>query len=188
MEKELSEMSLAELWELFPIFLVAPSGRWRSCYAGMEAVLSDTLAECRVVRISHIGSTAVTGIWSKDIVDILVEVAADSDMTEAARAIERCGFICMSTSADRMSFNRGYTKRGFAADVFHLHLRRAGDNGELYFRDYLNDHPSTAKEYEAMKLRLWKRFGHDRDAYTEAKSEFVRRWTAEARRIYAGRY
>lgn len=181
-------MSLDELWELFPIFLVAPDGRWGGSYAGMEARLKDALDGCRAVRISHIGSTAVDGIWAKDIVDILVEVAADSDMPAAARAVEGCGFIRMSESAGRMSFNRGYTKDGFAGEVFHLHLRRAGDNDELYFRDYLNDHPPIAKEYEALKLRLWRRFGHDRDAYTAAKGGFVGRWTAEAKRLYAGRY
>ena len=38
-----------------------------------------------------------------------------------------------------------------------------------------------------MKLELWKKHEHNRDAYTEAKTDFIRKWTAEARRIY-GRY
>ena len=68
------------------------------------------------------------------------------------------------------------------------HLRLVGDNDELYFRDYLNDHPQTAKEYEALKLRLWKEFEHDRDAYTEAKTDFIKVVTAKGRQEYAGRY
>ncbi len=39
---------------------------------------------------------------------------------------------------------------------FHVHLRYAGDNDELYFRDYLNEHIQIAKEYERVKLKLWK--------------------------------
>ena len=58
----------------------------------------------------------------------------------------------------------------------------------MYFRDYLNKHIKIAKEYEAMKLQLWKRYEHDRDAYTNAKTEFIRKWTSEAKRVYAGRY
>ena len=77
---------------------------------------------------------------------------------------------------------------GFAEKVYHVHLRHAGDNDELYFRDYLNDHPQTAKEYEALKLRLWKRFEHDRDAYTEARTEFIGDVTAKAREEYGERY
>jgi GrpB-like predicted nucleotidyltransferase (UPF0157 family) len=72
--------------------------------------------------------------------------------------------------------------------VYHIHLRYAGDNDELYFRDYLNEHPAVAKEYEALKLRLWKQFEHNRNAYTEAKTEFITKWTAEARKEYGKRY
>lgn len=53
---------------------------------------------------------------------------------------------------------------------------------------YLNKHIKIAKEYEAMKLQLWKRYEHNRDAYTNAKTEFIRKWTSEAKRVYAGRY
>ena len=47
---------------------------------------------------------------------------------------------------------------------------------------------AVAAEYEAMKLRLWKKYEHDRDAYTAAKTDFIRRLTAEARRQYGNRY
>ena len=148
----------------------------------------NILSECPVKRISHIGSTAISGIWAKDIVDVLIEVFWDSDMETTARVIEKNGFIRMSTEVNRISFNRGYTKDGFADKVFHLHLCYAGDNDELYFRDYLNEHTQIAEEYEAMKLQLWKLYEHNRDAYTNAKTEFIRKWTAEAKKVYAGRY
>ncbi|MBR2402804.1 MAG: GrpB family protein, partial [Lachnospiraceae bacterium] len=72
--------------------------------------------------------------------------------------------------------------------VFHLHLRYAGDNNELYFRDYLMEYPAVAKEYEELKLSLWKEFGHNRDGYTEAKTEFVKTHTEKARILYGNRY
>lgn len=120
--------------------------------------------------------------------DVLVEVSGDSDLERPARLLEQNGFTRMSTAPDRISLNRGYTETGFAGRVSHVHLRFAGDHDELYFRDYLNAHPQTAREYEALKLRLWKRFARDRDGYTGAKAAFVRTWTWEARRVYAGRY
>lgn len=188
MGKELSEMSLEELWELFPIFLVPHNDKWNIYYDEMEAFLKIKLSEYPIERISHIGSTAISGIWAKDIVDVLIEVSKDSDIEDIAEAIEKNGFIRMSAQGDRISFNRGYTKDGFADKVFHVHLRYAGDNDELYFRDYLNEHAQVAKEYEAMKLQLWKQFEHNRDAYTNEKTEFVRKWTEEAKKVYAGRY
>lgn len=188
MGKELSEMSVEELWELFPIFLVAHNDKWNIFYDEMESFLKTILSKCPIERISHIGSTAISGIWAKDIVDILIEVSKDSDIQSIAKVIEKNGFICMSAEVDRISFNRGYTKNGFADKVFHVHVRYVGDNDELYFRDYLNEHTQIAKEYETMKLQLWKLFEHNRDAYTNAKTEFIRKWTSEAKRVYAGRY
>jgi GrpB-like predicted nucleotidyltransferase (UPF0157 family) len=94
----------------------------------------------------------------------------------------------MSDEKRRISLNRGYTKDGFAEKVYHIHLRYIGDNDELYFRDYLNEHPQIAKTYEVLKLELWKKYEHNRDAYTEAKTDFIRKWTTEARIVYGKRY
>lgn len=188
MGKALSEMTLENLWELFPIFLVEPSDKWASSYNKIASLLKETLSECPVERISHIGSTAIHGIWAKDIVDVLIEISVDSDMEMAAKMIEENGFIRMASETDRVSFNRGYTEDGFAKNVYHVHLRYAGDNDELYFRDYLNEHAQVAKDYEIMKLELWKMYEHNRDAYTDAKTEFIRKWTSEARKVYHGRY
>lgn len=188
MSKKLSEMTLEELWLLFPIKLVPHKGQWKKQYEEMAAVLQENLSSCDVVRISHMGSTAINNIWAKDIVDILVELASDEDMTAAAGIIKKSGFYKMSELADRISFNYGYTENGFAEKVYHLHLRYAGDNDELYFRDYLNDNPDTAKEYEKLKLSLWHRYEHNRDGYTEAKTEFIRKHTADAKERYGDRY
>lgn len=81
----------------------------------------------------------------------------------------------MSVSDTRMSFNKGYTPEGYADKVFHIHFHRIGDNDEILFRDYLIAHPMAAKEYERLKLSLLPKYSHDRDGYTDAKSEFVRK-------------
>lgn len=188
MGKELTEMTLQELWELFPIFLVKHDDKWIEFYKEIECVLQKVLRNYPIDRISHIGSTAIQGIWAKDIVDVLIEISDYADMEEAAHEMEKHGFIRMSAEDTRISFNKGYTKDGFADKVYHIHLRYTGDNDELFFRDYLNEHPQTAKEYEDLKLGLWKKYEYNRDAYTDAKTDFVRKWTEEARKIYGGRY
>ncbi len=188
MKKELSEMTLEELWELFPIFLVEPNDKWSEYYKEIESLLDKALQNYPVERISHIGSTAIKGIWSKNIVDVLIEILKDADIEEVAKVIEQKGLIRMSTEQNRVSFNKGYTKDGFEDKVFHVHLRYVGDNDELYFRDYLKEHPSVAKEYETLKLRLWKKYEHNRDAYTEAKTDFIQKWTTEARKKYGNKY
>lgn len=188
MSKELSEMTLEELWELFPIFLVAPNEKWSDYYSEIVPVIRKALDAFNVDRISHIGSTSIKGIWAKKIIDVLVEIPGQVDMEKAAQAMEQNGFIRMSSAVGRISLNRGYTKDGFAEKVYHIHLRYTGDNDELYFRDYLNEHPGIAKEYENLKLRLWQAYEHNRDAYTDSKGDFIRKWTLEAHRVYGDKY
>lgn len=209
-QRDLTTLSLAELWELFPIALVAPRPEWQLNYNEMEARLWRLLAPFDVVRISHIGSTAIPGIWAKDIVDVLVEVAAggqgsagtdaagdsgvdsvgalsddgpaeESVLDRMATVLEADGFLLMSRTDTRISLNLGYTPEGFADKVYHVHLRYAGDNDEIYFRDYLIDHPDIAHAYEQLKLDLWHRYEFDRDAYTAAKGDFIRRYTEIAK-------
>ncbi len=157
-------------------------------FAEEKNKLDEALKDMRTVRISHIGSTAVGEIMAKPIVDILVEIDKNESMDSAAEKIIKSEYIRMSFSENRMSFNKGYTENGFAERVFHLHLRFEGDNDELYFRDYLLSHSEAAKEYETLKLGLWKRFEHDRDGYTQAKTEFIKKYTAEAKILFNEKY
>lgn len=188
MNKKLEEMSLKELWKLFPIFLVEHNKEWIQWYEEeKKSILSAVLSKI-IKRISHIGSTAILEIWAKNIVDILVEVNDKADLDIVKNILINNGWLCMNMTETRIILNKGYTEHGFAEKVFHLHIRIVGDNDELYFRDYLNEHKEIGKEYEILKLSLWKEFEHDRDGYTEAKTDFIRKYTNLAKSLYGKRY
>ncbi len=186
MSQKLSEMSLEELWRLFPVFLTEHRDCWRDWYAEEAFLLKPLLPQ--TVKIHHVGSTAVKAIRAKPIVDILAEVSEEYDLYDIKAVLVSSGYICMAQSAERLSFNKWYTENGFAPPVFHLHLRYDGDNDELYFRDYLNEFPDAAYRYETLKMKLWKRFENDRDGYTGAKTDFVKRYTREAKARYGNKY
>lgn len=45
------------------------------------------------------------------------------------------------------------------------------------------------KKLSEMSLEeLWKEYEHNRDGYTNAKTEFIQRYTGEAKLIYENRY
>lgn len=172
-QRNLKDMTLAELWELFPIVLAAYDPDWRE-WANEEILELSALLKDYSPIITHIGSTAIPNIQAKPIIDILVELNSDVDWSRIKGRMETAGYICMSNSENRMSFNKGYTPAGYADKVFHIHFHRAGDNDEKRFRDYLITHPEVAKEYEKLKLSLLPKYRNDRDGYTEAKTAFVR--------------
>lgn len=188
MSPTLEEMSLEELWQLFPIFLREHQAEWKGWYEEERLRLLSFLPEHQIVRLSHIGSTSVKTGWVKPIVDILLEIPKAADMAVMRDLLLQNGYLLMSESQGRMSFNKGYTPSGFAERVFHLHLRYEGDHDELYFRDYLQEYPAVAKDYEKLKLSLWKQYEHNRDAYTDAKTNFIKKYTENAKKLYGRRY
>lgn len=188
MTKSLEDMTLEELWQLFPIFLREHQVEWKDWYEEERLRLLSFLPEHQIVCLSHIGSTSVETIWAKPIVDIMLEIPKKIDMAVMRDLLLQNGYLLMSESQGRMSFNKGYTPSGFAKRVFHLHLRYEGDHDELYFRDYLQEHPTVAKNYEQLKLSLWKQYEHNRDAYTDSKTDFIKKYTKEAKKLYGRRY
>ena len=181
--KPLSEMTLEELWQLFPIILSEHDPDWRKYYEEEKTLLGKSFGNL-LVRIEHIGSTAVEGLIAKPTVDILLEVDPSASPDTVRRTAERCGYTVMSEKTVReyrLDLCKGYTPQGFADKVFHLHIRHPGDWDEIVFRDYLRQNPGKAREYARLKTDLQKRFEHNRDAYTEAKGDFIRACVKEAR-------
>ena len=178
--KRLEEMTLEELWELFPIILTAPNAEWQVWALEEIANLKKIIGKY-ISAVQHIGSTAIRGIWAKPIIDILIETDNKSTFPIIKSLMIDSSYICMNESEYRLDFNKGYTPRGFAERVFHIHIRLSGDNDEIYFRNYLNNNPDIAKRYERLKLRLSHRYKHDRDGYTNAKSGFIKYYTAKAK-------
>jgi len=190
MKKQLHEMTNEELWELFPIILREHNPQYKEWY---EVEKQNTLGYIEtgdVARINHIGSSAVEGLIAKQTIDILLEMKIDCNVELLKENLEMAGWGCIKSvnSSIPMTFIKGYTVDGFADKVFHLHIKYLGDWDELYFRDYLIQYNAIAEEYGNMKLRLQKEFEHDRDKYTDEKSEFVKKYSALAKEEYKGRY
>jgi GrpB-like predicted nucleotidyltransferase (UPF0157 family) len=191
MSKELSDMTLEELWELFPIILKDHNSKYSQWYSEEKQNLLSCLNPNDIKRMNHIGSSAVKGLIAKPTVDILLEISNDCDIMKIKRTLADNGWTLMSEETKpnlKLAFNKGYTLDGFAEKVYHLHVRYSGDWNEFYFRDYLQAHDEVAAEYGKLKLLLAEQYKHNRDGYTNAKSDFVLKYTNLARKEFPGRY
>lgn len=168
----LQDMTLEELWELFPVVLKPHIPLWKEWAHEEMELLGHLLTRFNPV-INHIGSTAIPDIMAKPIVDILVEMPENVAWSAVKERLEARDYICMAENDRRISFNKGYTTEGYGERVSHIHCHRIGDNDEILFRDYLIAHPDAAKEYEQLKLSLLPQYIYDRDGYTQAKSVFI---------------
>ncbi len=78
---ELTEMSLEELRELFPIILSPHNTSWKEWAVDEMSHIQAVLKDKNPV-IHHIGSTAIKDILAKPIIDILLEVEEKEDFSE----------------------------------------------------------------------------------------------------------
>lgn len=179
MERTLKDLSLEELWVLFPVQVVPYCPDWMHWYQQEKRCLQNVVGS-QLLRLHHIGSTSVPGLDAKPTVDILMEIKNDCDCSWLVNILENIGYIYEpqpQKPAPHMMLMKGYTLKGFADKVFHLHVRYKGDWDEIYFRNYLQKHSETAKAYAALKHSLQAKFTNDRDAYTKAKTAFVQEYT-----------
>ncbi|HEY8462932.1 MAG TPA: GrpB family protein [Bacillota bacterium] len=184
MAKSLDEMTNEELWKLFPIIISQPNPAWKDSYAKEKVIIEEKIGTDNIVRISHIGSTAVPNLPAKPIVDILLEIETNTDLDQLIAALRGLGYIYSpqpNNPPPHMMFMKGYTPEGFKGQVYHLHVRYSGDWDELYFRDYLSSHSDVAKRYAELKLNLKEKYEFDRDGYTAAKTDFIKNLTKLAR-------
>jgi GrpB-like predicted nucleotidyltransferase (UPF0157 family) len=137
------------------------------------------IGEWIVGGVHHVGSTAVPGLEAKPTVDILAGVR---DLTEARACFEPLAQLKYMYAPYLPEEMHWFCKPHPSRRTHHLHLVPANSQryiDELAFRDHLRTDCRTAEEYLALKRDLAGRFAGDRDAYTAAKSEFVRRILAQ---------
>jgi GrpB-like predicted nucleotidyltransferase (UPF0157 family)/ASC-1-like (ASCH) protein len=123
------------------------------------------------LSVQHIGSTAIKGIKAKPIVDIAVLVEQGTAQDQLIQKAESLGYMAAPFSTERLFFKKGDPVQ------YHLSITEKGKTPywerQLLFRDYLNNHPKKAKEYEDLKDRLISIDSEAGQVYTDGKNDFV---------------
>jgi GrpB-like predicted nucleotidyltransferase (UPF0157 family) len=161
---------------------------WPRMFAEEKRHLLDCLPHELIGRIEHFGSTAVPNLAAKPIIDMLVEVTSLEETKERIVPIlEAQGYDYFwrpTHGDDGPPFYAWFIKRDSDGNrTHHIHMVEGDFEhwDRLLFRDYLIEHPATAKEYERLKLRLSIDYRDNRVAYTDAKTEFIARVTQKAK-------
>jgi GrpB-like predicted nucleotidyltransferase (UPF0157 family) len=156
-----------------PVEVVSYDPAWPSRFIEEHAVLEGLLARWLVADIEHVGSTAVPGLAAKPIIDIMAPVESLEASRGFIEAAGRAGYLYWPYKADVMHW---FCKPSAAHRTHHLHLIPFQSPlwfARLRFRDALRSDPRLAGQYAELKLHLAQRYRHDREAYTEGKSDFV---------------
>ena len=136
------------------------------------------------VEVRLIGSTAVAGLKSKPVLDVLIGVRRFSDLDPYFDALAEAGYIrkLENDTESKLFLSANLPLGGDNSDperrTHHVHVVIHGKtlwNSYTAFCDCLKKDAELCRRYEQLKESLAARFPEDRRAYTLGKSEFVRR-------------
>lgn len=132
------------------------------------------------VDIQHIGSTAIEGIQAKPIIDIAVGVGSMEGLP-----LERLTARGFQERYNRFSSNLLYVlETDDKVRTHQVHILPYDSlqwHNYVDLRDYMNEFPEKAEEYEKLKLRLAEECNNVQTAYTDGKHDYMERTLADAR-------
>ncbi|WP_349729860.1 GrpB family protein [Peribacillus frigoritolerans] len=128
-----------------------------------------------LIKLYHIGSTAIPAIHAKPVIDILAVVKDVECVADFNKEMHEIGYDARGENgiAGRRFFCKGGDER-----THHIHLFQKGHDEiarHLAFRDYLLAHPGEAQRYSRLKQRLAAEFPDDIKGYVNGKDDFIKK-------------
>ncbi len=183
---------------------------WKSKFIELENRLSSILKELDH-KIEHIGSTSVTKLSAKPIIDIGIGLDTKEQIDEIIQTMIEDGFVYISAfnsvMPERRFFvhlkNRGNFETEYSnidkipnenlhenkiANIHIWVLNSPEWTRHIAFRDYLRHNSRVRNEYQLLKEKLSKKKWSDGNDYNNAKNDFIKREELNAIKWYEEKY
>jgi GrpB-like predicted nucleotidyltransferase (UPF0157 family) len=168
------DRTLVQLWVHDPA--------WAGVARRETARLAEVLGE-NLIKVEHIGSTAIPGIKAKPTVDLLPIVKQLAAVDALADAIRKIGYDWRGEFGLPERRYCTLTDANTGERIANVHIFEQGSptiDRLLAFRDYLRCHPTEAQAYEFEKIRAAALHPNDSLAYNDAKSDWIKACEARA--------
>ncbi len=149
------------------------TANWKRRFRVQEKLLKKILGVA-AVEIHHVGSTSVSGMSAKPIIDMLVILKDFHAIDHAKSKFEKLGYVFRSNyvkpNSRLLEKFKGETK------LYNIHFFRKNHQHAqriIVIRDYLRTHPDMVKAYELIKKKLQKKHPGDYRAYSHGKNKFL---------------
>lgn len=160
------------------IYIVDYNPLWVKLAEEEISILKKLLADHDwVTDIQHIGSTAIPGLAAKPIIDIYLGARSIEEAEKAIGLLEKIGYVFWydNPNKEKMFFVKGMPPFG-TGRTHHVHIVKYDSDywqARILFRDYMRNHPNEIQDYANLKYELMQKHRNDREAYTDAKSEYI---------------
>jgi GrpB-like predicted nucleotidyltransferase (UPF0157 family) len=184
---------------------------WSTLFKCLQIELEALLIDFKPI-VEHIGSTAVPGLASKPVIDILVGVRHPENLDKIPGSLKNHDYVhyqkydaqtpyrsffaklksrpCNFTIPKTYRHNEEIPESIDPYKLAHVYVLEYESNNwlrHIAFRDYLKSNVSIRQQYEEFKLALGKLFWLDSKEYNKAKDEFIKEAEKKALAWYGQR-
>jgi GrpB-like predicted nucleotidyltransferase (UPF0157 family) len=148
---------------------------WPARFVEQKTRLTMILNPWLAGEIEHIGSTSVPGLRSKPIVDILASVQSLAASRAAMPILGEDGWLFWPDDPNQ-DYRLWFLRPNPTARTHHLQIIQHDHpsfRALIVFRDVLRRDVKARAAYSALKADLANEHQSDRNAYSNAKTEFV---------------
>lgn len=177
-----------------PHAVIVPADPEWAVKAGRALARARAVAGARLVRADHIGSTSVSGLAAKDVIDLHLVV---DDLASAGRVADEllgAGLVrregrWWDNDVDGTTYDKAFAQNADPGLNVNCHVRPVTSptwREALLLRDYLRATPAAAEDYARLKVALAAAPHESIDEYADRKTPWMRA-TLAAAETWAGR-
>ena len=158
--------------------------KWEESYLKEEKNLKQQLKDI-IVEVHHVGSTSITGLIAKPIIDILVVIKTFDKIGEIEEILKKCGY---ENRGHQGVETRYFFAKGAMEDRTHyIHFVTPKNKTYydlMFFKKYLIEHPQERKKYCILKQKLAYKYPEERAKYTKEKSDYIKKIIKKYKKEY----
>lgn len=155
---------------------------WEKWFHEEKVLLHRQLKRPNLMLV-HIGSTAVNGLVSRPVIDMMLHQAVPFQQDKLHKELDSLGYQQKNQPHAKPDVCRFFIKTDKRKRIFHLYLTIAGSNfwkRHLIFRNYLRNHKPARIKYAKLKLELSRKDWKSISDYHQSKTLLIRELEKEA--------
>lgn len=146
---------------------------WKEWYNTLEAQMSSVFADCQP-DLYHIGSTAVPGMASKPLIDMLIVVPDIHCLDRHIEDLKRFGYEVHFDIVSQDTILALKQKDNTRIENIHILPQGHAKIDEfLAFVQYFSVSPDEVEEYSNLKLELFAKYPNNYAAYRKEKDRWL---------------
>lgn len=163
--------------------VIAYNPRWKNEFEKEAQRIKEIYREL-ILDIHHIGSTSVTDLKAKTVIDIMPIVSDVNEVDKFDEQMEALGYEPLGENGivGRRFFRKDNEALGKRTHHVHVFDQHSHDEiiRHLAFKAYLIAHPDIANQYGNLKSRLAAAFPNDIESYMAGKNDFIKETEKQA--------